>query len=261
MMMKFILTTPQSIDSVNETMAEFINESRLEYIPRRSSSLAKLSAEHGAEGIIVWETEGPILYIQNEKLFFHPSMAKVRIAEYRKKGREDLLIQACQLNKGDSFLDCTLGMGADAIVASYFSETGKVIGLEYQAAVAHVISWGMKMYQGNMPWLDKAINRVEVINSDHKSFLDQQADRSYDIVYFDPMFAKPLWHSQPISPLRKLANHDSLNRDTIKQACRVARKRVVLKTLALGEEIERLGFQKVSGSKHNPITYGFINTN
>ncbi|MDD3363582.1 MAG: class I SAM-dependent methyltransferase [Syntrophomonas sp.] len=258
--MKFIVTTPQSIDSVNETMAEFMSDSGLEYIPRRSSSLAKLAAEHGAEGVIVWETEGPILYVENEKLFFHPSMAKVRIAEYRKKGREDLLIQACQLNKGDSFLDCTLGMGADSIVASYFSETGKITGLEYQSEVAHVISWGMKLYQGNMPWLNKAIKRVEIINSDHKKFLCQQGDQSYDIVYFDPMFTKPLLRSQPISPLRKLANHDALNKDTIQEACRVARKRVVLKTLLAGLEIERLGFQKIMGSKHNPITYGVIIT-
>jgi tRNA1(Val) A37 N6-methylase TrmN6 len=187
-------------------------------------------------------------------------MAKVRIAEYRKKGREDLLIQACQLNKGDSFLDCTLGMGADSIVASYFSETGKITGLEYQSEIAHVISWGMKLYQGNMHWLNQAINRVEVINSDHKKFLRQQGDQSYDIVYFDPMFTKPLLRSQPISPLRKLANHDALDKSTIKEACRVARKRVVLKTLLAGVEIERLGFQKLRGSKHNPIAYGIIIT-
>ncbi|PKM77731.1 MAG: hypothetical protein CVU90_05530 [Firmicutes bacterium HGW-Firmicutes-15] len=259
--MKYIVTTPQSVASVNETMAQFIKESQLEYIPRRSSSLAKLAAEHGAEGIIVWETEGPILYVENEKLFFHPSMAKVRIAEYRKKGREDLLIKACQLNQEDSFLDCTLGMGADAIVAAYFSKTGKITGLEYQTAVAHVIGWGMKLYHGNMAWLNQAINRVEVINSDHKEFLRQQGDQSYDIVYFDPMFTKPIWRSQAISPLRKLANHDALNKDTIQEACRVARKRVVLKTLLEGVEIERLGFQKVLGSKHNPIAYGVIIVN
>jgi 16S rRNA G966 N2-methylase RsmD len=258
--MKFIVTTPQSIDSVNEIMAEFINESQLEYVPRRSSSVEKLAREHDADGVIVWETEGPILYVENEKLFFHPSMAKVRIAEYRKKGREDLLIQACQMNQGDSFLDCTLGMGADAIVAAYFSETGKITGLEYQRAVAQVIGWGMKLYQGNMPWLNQAINRVKVINCDHKVFLRQQTDQSYDIVYFDPMFNKPLWRSQPLSPLRKLANHDPLDKDTIQEACRVARKRVVLKTLLSGEEIERLGFQKIKGSKHNPIAYGIIIT-
>jgi 16S rRNA G966 N2-methylase RsmD len=116
----------------------------------------------------------------------------------------------------------------------------------------------MKMYTGNMPWLNHAIKQIGVINSDNKSFLGQQPDKSYDIIYFDPMFPRPLLNSQPISPLRKIANYDKLDRNTINEACRVARKRVVLKTLASGGEIERLGFNKVIGSKHNPITYGVI---
>ena len=256
--MKFVITTPQSIDSVSETMAQFVNAGQLEYVPRLKGSLNKIAAEHDADGVIVWETTGPILYIEDEKLFFHPSMAKCRIAAYRKKKQEDIMIKACQLERGDSFLDCTLGMGADSIVAAYFSETGKITGLESQAVIAQVMNWGMKMYEGQMVWLNKAIKHIEIINCDHKSFLSQQPDRSYDIVYFDPMFSQPIFNSQPISPLRKLANHDHLDKTIIQTACRVAKKRVVLKTQAADIEIERLGFSRVIGSKHNPIVYGVI---
>ena len=146
--MKVIVTTPQSQDTVSPIMAEFINASGLRYVPRQKTGLAKIAADHNADAVIVWETEGPVLYIGNEKLFFHPSMAKCRIAAYRKQGRADIMIKACQMQNGDSFLDCTLGMGADAIVASYFSATGKITGLESQPVVAAVISWGMKMYEG-----------------------------------------------------------------------------------------------------------------
>lgn len=256
--MKFVVTATQSMDTINDAMAQFIYESQLEYVPRMRRSLAKIAGEHEADGIIVWETEGPILYINKEKLFFHPSMAKCRIAAYRNKQQEDIMIKACQLERGDSFLDCTLGMGADAIVASYFSETGKITGLESERVIAQVMSWGMKMYQGQMPWLNEIIKRIEIINCDHKAYLNQQPDKSYDIVYFDPMFSQPIFHSQPISPLRKLANHDQLDNSVIQAACRIARKRVVLKTLAADAELERLGFAKVIGSKHNPIIYGFI---
>ena len=62
-----------------------------------------------------------------------------------------------------------------------------------------------------MPWLNQAVNRVEVITTDHQTYLQRQPDNSYDIVYFDPMFSRPVLHSQPISPLRKLANHDALD--------------------------------------------------
>lgn len=256
--MKFVITTTQSTDNVSENMAQFINASQFEYVPRVKSSLIKIATEHDADGVIVWETTGPVLYINNEKLFFHPSMAKCRLAAYRKKEQADIMIKASQLQRGDSFLDCTLGMGADSIVAAYFSETGKITGLESQAAIAHVISWGMKLYDGQMTWLNKAVKHIEIINCDHKLYLSQQMDKSYDIVYFDPMFAQPILHSQPISPLRKLANHDHLDSTVIQQACRIARKRVVLKTQAADAEMERLGFKRVVGSRHNPIVYGVI---
>jgi 16S rRNA G966 N2-methylase RsmD len=255
--MKFVITTTQSVNNISDDMARFINETGLLYVPRHKGSLNKIAADHNARGVVVWESEGPVLYIDNEKLFFHPSMAKCRIAAYRKQLQADIMVNACQLAPGDSFLDCTLGMGADAIVAAYFSESGKITGLESQPVVAAVIGWGMKMYQGNMPWLNQAINRIEVIKSNHKDYLSQQADQSYDVVYFDPMFQRPLLKSQPISPLRKLANHDPLDMQTIHDACRVAKKCVVLKTLG-GEEMVKFGFQAVKGSKHNPITYGII---
>jgi 16S rRNA (guanine1516-N2)-methyltransferase len=256
--MKFVITTPQSVDSVSAIMAQFIDACQLEYIPRSRGSLNKVRTEHRADGVIVWETTGPVLYIDDHKLFFHPSMAKCRIAAYRRKKQEDIMIKACQLESGDSFLDCTLGMGADAIVAAYFTGNGKVTGLESENLIAQVMSWGMKMYEGQMPWLNQAIQRIEIINSDHNIYLRQQADNSYDIVYFDPMFSQPILHSQPISPLRRLANNNHLEGNVIQAACRVAKKRVVLKTQAADSEIERLGFTKVMGSKHNPIIYGVI---
>ena len=256
-MMKFIVTTTQSAPDV-DYLTDYLNESQLEFVPRQRRSLSGLARENDAEGVIVCETGGPILYIQNEKLFFHPSMAKNRISAYRKKDRQDLMAEACQLSRGDNFLDCTLGMGADAIVAAFFSGSGKITGLESHPVMASIIKWGMKTYQINLPWLHQAIRKVEVIKADHYSFLVELASKSYDIVYFDPMFLRPLLKSQALAPLRILANHKPIEIETIQEACRVARKRVVLKTLRSGAEIDRLGFKEIGGSKHNPITYGFI---
>ena len=256
--MRFVVTTTQSQEDISPGLKEFIDQTGFDFVPRRRRGLTDLAWEQGAAGVIVWESGGPVLYIQGEKLFFHPSMAKSRIAAYRKKGQEDLLIKACQLQPGCSFLDCTLGMGADAIVASYFSQTGRITGLESEAAAAAVIGWGMKMYGGRITWLNQAINRIEVVNYDHLNYLPQLPALSYDIVYFDPMFQQPLLQSQPLSPLRKLANPQPLDPAAIEQACRVSRSRVVLKTQAASGEIERLGFRRVPGSRHNPIIYGVI---
>lgn len=256
--MKFIVTTTQSAVEREPLMELFLQECGFAYVPRQRKGLELLMQEHLADGVIVWERQGPVLYIEGEKFFFHPSMAKNRIAFYRKMQTPDLLVKACQLQTGDSFLDCTLGMGADSIVASYFSESGRICGLEHQTAVACVIRWGMKLYNCRMPWLNEAIQRIEVMNCNHQAFLQEQDDQSFDIVYFDPMFQKPLMKSQPISPLRKLADHDPLQSDSIREACRVARKRVVMKDLSAGEELERLGFTLLPGSKHNKLAYGMI---
>lgn len=256
--MKFVVTTTQSQEDTIPGLREFIAATGFDFIPRRRRGLADIAGEQGADGVIVWQACGPVLHIQGEKLYFHPGMTKSRIAAYRKKGQPDLMIKACRLEPGCSFLDCTLGMGADAIVAAYFSGTGRITGLESEAATAAVIGWGMKMYNSRMVWLNQAINRVEVICTHHQDYLRRLSDRSYDIVYFDPMFVRPVLKSQPLNPLRRLANRQPLEPAAIEQACRVARRRVVMKTQAASGEIERLGMQRVPGSRHNPITYGII---
>ena len=256
--MKVIVTTTQRKKECEEDLETLLAESGFEFV-LRDRSLEKLREEYQAEGVIVWGTEVPILYFGDEKFFFHPNMAKKRIAFYRNQQQPDIMIEAAGLERGDSFLDCTLGLGADAIVASYFSATGRITGLEHQPEIAWVIRWGMKRYCNEMYWLQDAVRRIEVVEADHKEYLPGLQDRSYDIVYFDPMFTHPIFKSQPISPLRKLADHDRLEQDSINQACRVARKRVVMKDLAEGEELERLGFQKISRSKYNKLAYGVIN--
>ena len=256
--MRFVVTTTQSMEEREPLLEQFLKESDFPFVARQRKSLELLMEENQVDGVIVWEKSGPVLYVENEKFFFHPSMAKNRIAFHRKMNTPDLMIQACQLRAGDSFLDCTLGLGSDSIVAAYFTRTGRITGLEHQTAVAYTIRWGMKLYSSRMPWLEEAINRIEVLNQDYRDYLLEQEDNAYDIVYFDPMFQKPLLKSQAISPLRKLADHDPLQLESVKEACRVARKRVVMKELSSGNELERLGFTKLSGSKHNKVAYGII---
>lgn len=256
--MHFIVTTTQSVDQMTPILTQFLASTGFRFVPRRKIGLDKLALENDADGVVVWEVSGPVLYCQGEKLLFHPSMAKNRIAAYRKNNQQDLMIKACQLESGWSFLDCTLGIGADAIVASYFSQTGRITGLESEEVVAAVIGWGMKLYNGKMTWLNQAVNRIEVLNYDHKDYLLRLPERSYDIVYFDPMFAQPLLKSLPLNPLRKLANPSPLDRETITAAARIAKRRVVLKTLAASGETERLGLKRLSGSRHNPIAYGIL---
>ncbi|MGI5921520.1 MAG: class I SAM-dependent methyltransferase [Syntrophomonadaceae bacterium] len=257
--MKIIITTTQSgTVADSENLNKFICSSGFEFVSRERKSIKSLIEENQADAVAVWEPEGPVLYVENEKFFFHPSMAKNRITAYRNKNACDLMAKACAIKPGNDFLDCTLGLGADAIVASYFSQTGRVVGLEVSPGIYEIVKWGMKLYCSRMTWLNEAIHRIEIVHSDHYDYLRRQEDNSFDIVYFDPMFRQPLLHSEALAPLRKLADHSPLQKEAVLEACRVARRRVVMKEQADSQEMERLGFKKVPGSKHNPIGYGVI---
>ncbi|WP_054696971.1 class I SAM-dependent methyltransferase [Syntrophomonas palmitatica] len=97
-----------------------------------------------------------------------------------------------------------------------------------------------------------------MINSDHYYYLCHVPSNSFDVVYFDPMFRHPQHHSTAIKPLRQLADHRPLDEQSITEACRVARKKVVIKETRSSKELERLGVQFIVGSHHNPIAYGVI---
>lgn len=256
--MRIIATTPQSTADIDQDFAQFLEDSGFPFVSRNKKSLAYLLKENNAQGIVVWLPEGPVLYCGQEKFFFHPSMAKNRLASFRKFSIPDPMVKACALEENDSFLDCTLGLGADSIVASYFCSSGKVTGLESSTAIASIVKWGIKLYNSQILWLNKAVKRIELINCDHEAYLAQLEDSSYDIVYFDPMFRKPVLKSQAIAPLRLLANHAPLEKNVIDEACRVARKRVVVKEMPSGSEFSRLGIEKIIGSRHNKIAFGII---
>lgn len=258
--MKIIVTSTQAGRDPDDNLKGFLKESALSFIPRNRKALPVLCREQEADAVIVWRSEGPVLYSGDdmEEFYFHPSMAKNRLSALRKIGQPDPFIAACCLESGCRLLDCTLGRGADAIVASYICGPGNVIGLESVLPVALVMKWGMKLYRSQMPWLDNAIHGIRVKNTDHHDYLQQAEDKSFDVVYFDPMFRHPRHKSQPISPLRQLADHSPLRLEAIQAACRVARQRVVLKETFDSGEFKRLGFETVLGSRHNPINFGVI---
>jgi len=256
--MNIIATNSQSIDDISADFAGFLADSKISFCPRQRKSIKKLSDEYNARDVIVWEKSGPIMYSGGEKFFFHPSMAKVRISAYRKKGVLDPMIEACEIRENDHFLDCTLGLGADAIAASYFTPQGKVVGLEASAGICFTVKWGMHLYNSNMPWLNETIHRIKAINIDHNQYLQNLADNSFDIVYFDPMFRNPIYKSQAISPLREMANSDPLSEKSILEAMRVARRKVVIKERNGSSEFQRLKCHRIHGSRNNNVAFGVI---
>jgi hypothetical protein len=228
------------------------------YVPRSNKTLTSLRSMHGNDDLLVFASDGLRYYEGDEPvLYFHPSMAFVRVKRLR-KGESDTLIDTSGCRPGDSVLDCTAGLASDAIVFSYaVGATGSVTALESQGVLHAIVKEGLRQYDTGLPDVNEALRRIEMQGGDHLSRLSVMADKSVDIVYFDPMFRKPLHASSALGPLRSVANDAPIEAEAVRQAIRVARKSVVMKEHKDSVEFGRLGFERrhLNTSK---IAYGVI---
>ena len=179
-----------------------------------------------------------------EPFFFHPNSAAFRLKRLV-KGETDPMIEAAQLRLGDSFLDCTLGLASDSIVAaSSVGETGKVLGVEADEAVAFITGRGLRSFPTHSEQLVDAMNRIEVVSSVADTFLRSQPDASWEIVYIDPMFNQPIEESSNFTPLRQAGVHSLLTEEWMQQALRVCKRRVVVKDRFDSPVFERFNMER-----------------
>lgn len=229
------------------------------YVKRRTESAAELRARTGADILVVAKKGGLMLQTEAGELFFHPNMAHLRLKNLRfgSAGVGDRMVEAMDLHKGMTVLDCTLGLGADAIVASFaVGPEGHVLALESNPFIEAVVGYGLAHFKaGNWP-IQEAMRGIRTQCIDALSFLREQEADSFDVVYFDPMFRHPFHESKAMEPLRAFADMRALTEETILEACRVARKRVVMKESAKSEEFRRLGFDTLMGGRYSKVQYG-----
>ncbi|ABO50405.1 conserved hypothetical protein [Desulforamulus reducens MI-1] len=253
-----ITTGIRSRKNLEEKALELSREWKIPYQPREKYSLDFIREMTGASTILLVSHQKLSLVTNGKEFFFHPGLAKLRIKELQ-AGKTDQMIKAMDLQEGDSLLDCTLGLAADALVASYVVGTkGIIVGLEDAAPVAHIIARGLRSYTGEKPELINAMRRIQVVNQHHLHYLRNLPSNTFDVVYFDPMFRVPKVKSSSMAPLRDLANSSPLSIEAVAEAVRVARKRVVMKENRESQEFQRLNFQLIQGGRYSPVAYGVI---
>ncbi len=228
------------------------------WVPRLKKSLSKLRVVYGEEAImVVSEKDLKYYHAGDTAAFFHPSTAMVRIKRLL-SGETDILVKVSNVQQGNAVLDCTAGLASDAIVFSHIVGCqGKVTALESEAAICLLLEEGLSRYPSDVAELIQAMRQIEMIHSDHLSYLKLLGDASYDVVYFDPMFRRPIKESSSLSPIRDIANHYPISPEAITEARRVTRKTIVLKEHCGSSEFARLGFTKVFKS-NTKIAYGVI---
>jgi 16S rRNA G966 N2-methylase RsmD len=246
----FVVTTSHEPSFIEQEQAETIAASLfVPYIKRDRSSLDKMYKQYEIDGVLIVTKQG-LRYESNgyPSFFFHPNLSLVRLKQWS-KGQNDAMVRTANLVEGDHVLDCTLGMGADAIVSSFVTgEKGRVVGLESEPLLACMVSNGLQNYVSGRPVIDAAMRRIEVVNNNYRSYLAHSKDDSFDVVVFDPMFRKTVYDSKAMQSLKPLANPAAVDEESVAHAVRVARKRVLLKERRNSSEFARLGFTIVHQS-------------
>lgn len=257
-----LITTAQRQSPLNEAKAQQLaRELHARYVPREKRSLARLRRDYDEDDILTVAEQVLRFYAgggdDSQPLFFHPSMAAVRLKRLQ-QGEKDNLLLACKISPGDEVLDCTAGMASDSIVFAHaVGARGKVVAVESAPITALITREGLRTYTSDIEGLEAAMRRVQLIQASYIDVLRGLPSQSFDLVYFDPMFRKAKHDSNWITPLRMLANHEALCQEAIVEAMRVARKRVVVKERRESYEFARLGISNVQYFSGD-IAYGVI---
>lgn len=257
--MKIAVTTTREADeSLNDKAKSISKELNIEYIKRGNYSIKNTILKNDFDYLVVVEKDKIVIKGEDSTVFWHPNLSELKIKSMR-QGNKESIIEATNLEKGNSILDCTLGLAGDSLVfSSVVGETGSVVGTEINKYIAYLSKNGLQDYNDNSETLNCA-NNIEVVNESYEDYLLKQGDNSFDVVYFDPMFKEANKKSTTINSFRIFADHKGLTKEILNEALRVCKKRVVIKERQGFNDFERLGIEKYYGSKKSgSVIYGII---
>lgn len=234
---------------------------KVDFVMREKRSVKELKERYNDDVLVVGNDNITITSLSNdEAVQYHPNFSLVR-AKRILNGEKDALVEAAELESGMSFLDCTMGLGADSVVASLAVGTsGRVTAIEQSFILYLLTKEGLSTYDTNIEMVNEAMRGIEVINKNHVDYLKTLPDNSYDVVYFDPMFSEEISDSQSLRLITDVTYNETLEHIAIEEAKRVAVTKVMLKDHFRSSRFEKFGFaQQIR--KTSKVHYGVININ
>jgi 16S rRNA (guanine1516-N2)-methyltransferase len=225
----------------------------LTFAARGGRALTRVVAAAGVDGALVLSSARALLSAGGAEHAWSPGMGMLRMRRFldaRAVGRlpaphdRDPFLDASGILPGDRVLDCTAGLGADALVAAAAAgPRGTVVGLESAAALAAWTGEGLRRLRV------EPAGRVEILHADHAAYLASAPDRSFDVVVFDPMFRHARAEPGGFDVVRRLADPRPLSAEALAHARRVARRWVVVKDGAPGWDLARLGLTPLPSAR------------
>ncbi|MFJ5788839.1 class I SAM-dependent methyltransferase [Lysinibacillus sp. NPDC093197] len=245
---KTIVTTAGRPDDLSMVLADFACDTlHVSFVARNKRSIRKISEEMQANVIVAGKNRYEYYaFGAEEPFFFHPNSAAFRLKRVA-RGEIEPFLEAVQLEKSDTVLDCTLGLGADAMLAAFIvGDSGRVVGLEADPNVAFIVAHGMDTYDTSELPLTACMRQIEVVQAEAIAYLKLQPDNAFDVVYMDPMFEEIIEESNNFQALRTAGAHITLTDEWVTEAKRVAKKRVVLKAHFRSTWFEKYHFSRLT---------------
>jgi len=257
----FVTTAGRTNTGMVTQAKSIADELKVRYINREKRSIKDLQLRHGDECLVVGKNRLELHKLGKlEPFFFHPNIAMLRLKRLL-QGEDDPYLEAAGIKKGSRVLDCTLGLGSDALVSSFAAgETGSVVAIEADPAIACIVRNGLNQWQDGQNEIQEAMKRIEIRTGHHLDLLKTIPDQCFDIVYFDPMFEESVLESDGIRGLTHFASREDLTEETIVEAKRVAVSRVVLKDHFRSTRFSQFDFTVIK-RKTSTFHYGFIEKN
>ena len=200
------------------------------FYPRRHNTINYFKKKFNSNVLVVNKDLNLTLYtLKGQKLFFHPGLFKIRLLNYLAT-KNEAMIKAMNLKEGDTVLDCNLGLAQDALLAAFVSKR-EVVGIEKEPVIYEIVKRGLESYEpkGKLKIAEETFKLIKPLLGDNEEYLKNLPDKAFDVVYFSPMFIKPKWHCDVMSQFREVAGKYFVSAETLKEAERVAKRRVVIK--------------------------------
>ncbi|HET8539434.1 MAG TPA: class I SAM-dependent methyltransferase [Anaeromyxobacter sp.] len=242
--MRLAVTTPLRPSPAEEADARAAAARHgLPFVARGKRSAAEARRAAAVDALLVVSPGRSILVADGGERRWSPGIGVLRARRARGRLRgdgdattRDTFLEAAGIRDGDAVLDCTLGLGADALVAAVAAgPRGRVVAIEASPALAAWVAEGLRRLG------DEAAARIEVRAGDHADVLAALPERSFDVVVFDPMFRHARAEPAGFDLVRRLADPRPLSPEALARARRVARRWVLVKDGAPGWDLARLG--------------------